>query len=143
MNHPTTQKKILKNKWVLTAAGTVLLLGIALLLLPVATKLYLTKWLLENGADTAVIQKIRINPLSGTIAIKGSTVTLGGNTVLSNADISFHVGMLSLFKKHADIKKAVLEGVTLDVELYEDGRMSFGSYKTTPAAPHTLEEPEG
>ena len=130
MTFTANPKKILKNKWALLVAVTVLSAIIALLLLPVATKLYLTKWLLENGADTVVIDKLRINPFAGRISLEGVDVSQGENTVLSNTDISFDIGLVSLFKKHADIEKAVLDGLTIEVELYKDGRMRFGSYTT-------------
>jgi len=143
MTFTTNPKKILKNKWVLTLAGTALFLGISLLLLPVIAKYYITKQIVENGADTAVIDKLRINLFAGRIALEGVDVTLGGRTVLSNQDINFDIGMMSLFKKQAEIEKAALDGLTLEIELYQDGRMRFGSYTSTPAAPDTLEEPEG
>ncbi len=142
MNHPTTRKSFLKNKWTLTAAGTTLFLGIALLLLPVIAKYYIIKQVVENGADTAVIDKLRINLFAGRISLEGVDVTLGGRTVLSNQDIYFDVGILSLFKKHAVIEKAVLDGVTLEIELYQDGRMRFGSYTTGASADGTPTQPE-
>ncbi len=130
MNHPTTKKSFLKNKWLSAAGGTVLLAAIALLLLPVASKYYLAKWLLENGADTAVINTLRINPFAGRVSLKGVDVTMGEDTVLSDSDISFNIGWVSLLKKQAEVEKATLNGLTIEIELYKDGRMRFGSYTT-------------
>ncbi|HEB70923.1 MAG TPA: hypothetical protein ENI88_15085, partial [Desulfobulbus sp.] len=132
MHLPRVQKKFLNNKWALAAAGTGLFTLVVLLLLPVASKYYLTKWLLANGADTAVIEKIRINPFAGSISLEGVDVTRDGDTVLSNTDISFNLSLMALFQKEADIEKAALDNLTIEIELYKDGRMRFGSYTTSP-----------
>jgi len=142
MNHSTNKKNLLKNKWIRFIVIAVLFVTLVLLLLPVAGKFYLTKWLLDNGADTAVIEKIRLNPFTGKASLEGINVVLGDTTVLSNADILVDIGLMSLFKKQADIEKTVLDGVTLDIELYEDGRMRFGSYTTSLSTAETPTESE-
>jgi hypothetical protein len=140
MRHTNRYKKFLKNKWVLLLISLLLCMATILVLLPVAGKHYLTKWLMDNGADTAVIERIKINPFTGRTALKGVNVKMGDTAVLSDADILIDISMLSLLKKQARIKQSVLSGVTLDIELYEDGRMRFGSYTTTPADSTTPEE---
>jgi hypothetical protein len=39
------------------------------IILPVGIRLYLEKWLVENGAETAVIEKLQINPFTGVAAL--------------------------------------------------------------------------
>ncbi len=99
-----------------------------LLLLPMGMRIYLQKWIMENGADSAVIEKIRFNPFAGTLAIEGATVTMEGKKVFADADIMVNLGMLALFKKQAAIQQTLLKGITLDIELYQDGRLRIGSY---------------
>lgn len=132
MKIPIKKQHILSNRWLLTAAGSVLFVSIVLILLPVASKFYLTRWLLVNGADSAGIEKIRLNPFTGTASITGAAITTDLKTVFSDATVSLDIGMLSLLKKHIQIEKAVLDDVTLDVELYKDGSIRFGSYTTGP-----------
>ncbi|HHD57252.1 MAG TPA: hypothetical protein ENK89_06205, partial [Desulfobulbaceae bacterium] len=113
-----------------------------LALLPVAGKYYLARWLMDNGADTAIIERVEINPFTGRTALKGVNVKMGDTTVLSDADILVDIDMLSLFKKQASIGHCILNGVTLDIELYDDGRIRFGSYTTGPSVPAATEKPE-
>lgn len=141
MQHTNRYKKILKSKWSLLLIGLMLFLSAIPVLLPIAGKYYLAKWLLDNGADTAVIERVEINPFTGRAALKGVNVKMGDTRVLSGADILIDIDILSLFKKEASVGHSVLNGVTLDIELYEDGRMRFGSYTTGPSGAATPEEP--
>lgn len=137
MNQLNKIKKQLKNKWVVSIAGVVFLVSVVLVLLPIAGKFYLTKWLLDNGADTAVIEKVRINPFTGKASLKGLKVSLGDATVLSDSDMRVDIGLMSLLKKQVDIEETVLQRFTIDIELYEDGRMRFGSYSINPTTGET------
>jgi hypothetical protein len=122
---------------------TVLLLAVALflVLLPIGMRFYLQRWLVNNGADTAVIRKISFNPFAGKISLQGTNIKIADTTVISDADIMINLGMLSLLKKEAVIQQAVLDGVTFDAEVYEDGRIRLGSYTITPPG-EELPEPE-
>jgi len=137
MNHSTNKWNLLKNKWVRFIVSAVLFVTLVLLLLPVVGKFFLTKWLVDNGADTAIIEKIRINLFTGMASIDGINVVLGDTTVLSNSGIVVDIGLMSLFKKQAEIEKTVLDGVTIDIEFYEDGWMRFGSYTTSTSTAET------
>ena len=130
MNKPFRQKT-----WFLILCGFLLSLTAFLIILPVASKYYLSKWLIDNGADKAVIEHVRINPFTGKAGLQGVTVQIGGATVLADADITVDIAMLQLFGKRAVVQSSILKGISLDIELYKDGRMRFGSYTTSPAPP--------
>ena len=142
MPHAKHSKNFLKNKWMLLLFGAALCMIAVLILLPVAGKYYLTGWLIDNGADTAIIKRVKINPFTGKTSLLGVNVKIGSATVLSDADIFVDIDMLSLFKKQARVEHSVFNGVTLDIELYDDGRMRFGSYTTSPSVPAAKEKPE-
>ncbi len=133
MTNRQINKPLWKKTWFLILCGSLLSLVVFLGILPVATKYYLSKWLLDNGADRAVIEHVRINPFTGKADLQGVTVQIGSATVLADADITVDIAMLRLFRKQAVIQSSVLKGISLDIELYKDGRMRFGSYTTKPS----------
>ena len=124
-----TEKKKLRP-WIIAGSLLALLAILLFILLPLGIQYSLSRWLLSRGADTAVINKVRINPFLGTMSLEGVTVKIGNNTVLSDSDIQVDISMLDLLKKEAVLEKSTLVGVTLDMELYDDGRMRIGSYTT-------------
>ncbi len=128
-----SEKKPLRP-WIIAGSLLALLAVFVLFLLPLGIQYSLSKWLLSKGADTAVINRVRINPFIGTMSLEGVTVKIGDSTVLSDSDIQLDIHMLALLKKEAILEKSTLIGVTLDMELYEDGRMRIGSYTTSPEA---------
>ena len=133
-------KPLWKKTWLLTLCGFLLSLTAFLVILPVATKYYLSKWLIDNGADKAVIEHVRINPFTGKAGLQGVTVQIGGATVLADADITFDIAMLQLFGKRAVVQSSLLKGISLDIELYKDGRMRFGSYTTAPSSSSAIKQ---
>ena len=127
------KKPLWKKTWFFIFCTFIFSLAAFLIVLPMAAKYYLGKWLLDNGADRAVIESVRINPFTGKVGLQGVTVQIGGATVLADSDITVDIAMLQLFGKRAVVQKSVLKGISLDIERYKDGRMRFGSYTTSPA----------
>jgi len=125
----TTKKRL--SPWTISLGILVCILALVFLVLPLGIKYSLSQWLLAKGADSATISRVRINPFLGTLSLEGVNVKIGGATVLSDSDIQVNISMLSLLKREAVLQKSSLVGVTLDLELYEDGRLRIGSY-TTP-----------
>ena len=109
-----------------------LLALLVFVVLPLGIRYSLSRWLLSSGADTAIISRVRINPFLGTMSLEGITVKVGDATVLSDSDLQVDIGMLALLKKEAILEKSTLVGVSVDMELYEDGRLRIGSYTTEP-----------
>jgi len=137
MNLFKTLKKPLNNKWAVSLTAVVFLVIAVLLLLPIAGKYYLSKWLLDNGADRVVIEKVRINPFAGTASLQGLTVDQGDRSVLLDNDTRVDISLMSLLKKQIDLEETVLEGLVIDIERYEDGQMRFGSYSIKPTTGET------
>lgn len=102
------------------------------LALPVGAKYVLRQWLLDNGADTATIGKIRIEPFTGRFYLRDVSVTQNGQTVLSNSTVRVNLGLRALFDREALLEKATLTDAVIDIERYEDGTLRIGSYRTRP-----------
>ncbi len=109
------------------------LLGLILFLaLPVGSKYFLRQWLLNNGADTATIGKIRINPFTGSFSLGDVSVTRDGQTVFSNSTVEVDLGLRALFDREALLQKATLTDTVVEIERYDDGTLRVGSYRTSP-----------
>jgi len=126
------KKNAPKTVFLWIAAGIVLGTALFFVLLPSAARYYLPKWLVENGATRATLNNVDFNPFTGTAAVQGLTVIIDGVTVLSDADVTIDIGIAALFKRKLTLEEVILQDVTLNVELYQDGRIRIGSY-TVPA----------
>ena len=115
--------------------GILLFLVCAFLGLQLGGRLYLQKWLVENGADTATIKSIRLNPFTGQASLNGVDIQVDGKTVLGNSTIAINVGLQQLFGHEALLQNVLLKDVRLDFEQYADGAMRIGSYKIEPSTP--------
>lgn len=134
-------RRTLKKTWVRICCGLILLFAAFLILLPLGLRIGSERWLLNNGADQATIKKIKINIFTGEASLKGVNVILEDRTVLADSNIYLNLSLKSLLQHTALVQSATLEGVTLDVEQYEDGRLRIGSYTIHPGD-STEKEPE-
>ena len=105
-----------------------IVVGTAIFLLHVGVKVYLQKWLVSNGADSVIIQKIRINPFTGTVALQGVDVQHNGKQVFSDSAIKLNIGLGKLFSREAHVEEATLANVVIDLERFKDGSIRVGSY---------------
>lgn len=113
-----------------------------LFLLPVGTKLYLTKWLLAHGADEAVVQDVNINIFKGTASLSGVEISKNDRSVFSNSIIYLDLKLLNLFNREAFLQKASIADITLDIEQYENGRLRIGSYNFERKEESASQQPE-
>jgi outer membrane protein OmpA-like peptidoglycan-associated protein len=104
-------------------------------------KVYLADWFMKNGADSATIEKLSLNPFSGRLALKGLDVQAGGKSLLKNADMVVDVGFSSLFNKDIEVEQAFYSGLVLDIEQLSDGSMRLGSYTVAKSEEKTVVEP--
>ncbi|MEN8190472.1 MAG: DUF748 domain-containing protein [Thermodesulfobacteriota bacterium] len=115
------------------ALSLVLLTGLGLLAIQFGIKVYLEKWLLNNGADSAVVSRVRLNPFTGVVALNGVDVEQGGGAVFTDSTIYFNVGMKNLLSRGILVQQAVLSDITIDIETMEDGTTRIASYSMAPA----------
>ncbi len=120
--------------------GVVVAFALFFLLLPFGVKYYLADWLEKNGADRATIEKLRFNPFVGRVTLGGVDVQLGGKSILQNARMMLDLGIPSLFNHDIRVEKAEYQGLSIDLEQYEDGRWRYGSYTTEVEHPEKDEE---
>lgn len=136
------QKLSSKNKRRAKIALFIIALGgVILFSLPYAIRYGLEQWLLKNGAQSAQIDRVRLNLFTGTAAIEGLNAELANNIVLADQDLNINLQLTSLFKKEGHLKTGRLSGLILDIELFEDGSLRIGSI-TTPASDTSAQQDE-
>ncbi len=130
-----------KRRSVKIFAGVLLFTLILSFLTPIGIKLYLQKWLIENGADSATIEKVHLNPFTGVAALKGVDVQKDGRTVFGDSSIFVNIGLRFLLGREAYLQKATLSDLVIDIEQDTD-TLRVGSYSissrekdATPAQP--------
>ncbi len=127
-NNRKNNKKRIGKKFFLAVLSVFTLLFILLLVFfPFGTRLYLEKWLLDHGADKASIEKISVNPVKGTLGLGKVDITVNDKTVLANNDIEARFSLKSLLKKKVFLEEAVLDGINIDLEINDDGKLRVGS----------------
>ncbi|WP_284153135.1 DUF748 domain-containing protein [Desulfofustis limnaeus] len=121
-------KRLFNKRWfqvLLALVGTMTLL---LVLTPIGAKYYLAKWLRDNGADTAVIETLKINPLTGRVTVGGVDVAAGGRSLFHNDATVVDFSLLSLLDRTVHLKQAEYRNLFVDLEQLADGSWRIGSY---------------
>lgn len=127
---------------------SLLVVGIAVIfLLPFGAKVYLQKWLVDNGAESATIEKIWFNPFRGSLSLEGVSIQRENRSVFSNSSIYMNFGLSMLLRREAHLQEARLANVMLDIERAGDGSIRIGSYTLTggaaePEVQVAVEQPE-
>lgn len=121
-----------KRRWVRVVTYISVIVVAILIAMPLVARQQLEKYLLENGANYAVIENIDFNPFSGTFVLHGMDVKLDDKTVFSDSVIFFDLAWRDLFSKGIVLEKVTLQGVTVDVEQLPDqswrvGSLTFGA----------------
>ncbi|MFW2365250.1 MAG: DUF748 domain-containing protein [Desulforhopalus sp.] len=124
----STRVRFIKTRWFKISAGIIAAVALILLLLPFGAKYYLVGWLEDNGADRAVIEKLRYNPFTGSVTLGGVDVQGGNKSRLHHSSLVFDVGLISLFKRDIRLQRAEYRDMTIEIEQLKDGSWRFGSY---------------
>ena len=126
---PTVATKgFFSKRWVRVCGGIFLTLPLLFMLAVYGVKFYLVDWLTENGADSASIEKLSLNPFLGKLTLAGLDVQVDGKSLLKNASMVVDVGFGALFNKNIKVQQASYSGLVLDFEQYANGSMRIGSY---------------
>jgi hypothetical protein len=133
-------KDIWKRRLVRLATILLALVVMVVLLTPIALRFAATSWLTRNGAETASIETLSINPFTGTLHLTGVSAWQDGREVISGDDLFIDVDVQDLFSRHVVIEQLDLNGVSVEVERFMDGGLRIGSYRPV-AAPETVPEP--
>ena len=129
----------IKRRWTKIVITVLLLIGGFLIALPFIVQHSLVRWLVDHGAQSAVIDKININLFTGKAGIEGLHVKLADHVVLGNDKMTFDVALRSLFKKEGHLETGLLSGLLLDIVKEPDDSLRIGSITTTPS-PDTSEQ---
>ncbi len=84
-------RNIFSRRWFRLCFALLIFFTLALLLLPHAVRVGLERWLMNNGADQATVEKVELNLFSGAASLQGVNVVLYGKTVLANSNIYFNL----------------------------------------------------
>ncbi len=121
-------KQFRMKRWMKICIGVIVAVVLFFLLLPFGLKYYLTDWLVKNGADRAVIEKLRFNPFAGRITLRGVDVDRKGQSTLRNYSMVLNIGLISLFHHDIRIQRAEYRDLYIDLQQYPDGSWRIGSY---------------
>ncbi len=122
------KKGFFRSKTFKFLAVIAVLLFVVRMSLPIGIKVYMQKWLEDNGADSAQIEKVRLAPFAGIVALEGVDIVRDGETVIGDSTIFANMGMMGLFTRKIQLDRAVLADVVLDLEKNDDGSFRIGSY---------------
>jgi outer membrane protein OmpA-like peptidoglycan-associated protein len=117
-----------RKPWFRIMLGVLALIALFLICLPIGFKKGLQYWLLQNGAEKAVIENVSINPFTGHLTIRGMEVSREGKNVLVHSRIDLDIGLVNLLHKKFRVEKAYYENVALDLEQQHNGRWRITSY---------------
>ncbi len=127
-------RRLLRTTWCRVVLSLILLAALTIASLPFALKAALTRWLVQNGAEQAQMERISINPFTGTVSLRGMRVNQGGKEVLTDARFDLNLGLTDLFTRSIHVQQAVYDKMSLDLEQLPDGRWRLTSYTIDPAA---------
>ena len=126
---PVSNKKgFFYKRWFRVCGVILVSLPILFMLGMYGVKSYLIDWFTKNGADSATIEKLTLNPFIGRLTLKGLDVKVANTSLLKEADMVVDIGFGALFKKNIKVQNASYSGLVLDLEQYIDGSMRIGSY---------------
>ncbi|MBW1636551.1 MAG: DUF748 domain-containing protein [Deltaproteobacteria bacterium] len=134
-------RRLWKRRSVKVVTGLVVFIAAAAISLPIGARLYLQKWLLDNGADSAIVEKVRFNPFTGTATLQGVDIEKDGQTVFSDSTIYLNVGLKNLFSREASLERATITNLDVDIEQYEDGTLRIASYSIAPGQDDPVDSP--
>ncbi len=124
----STAKRKFRSRIVIFLSVFCLLAAIIFFAIPLGTKWYLQKWLIDNGADVAVIEKLKINPFTGELTLLGADVQRGGQVVFSDQTIYLNLDLTKLLNKEANLASVKIADALVNLEQAEDGRLRVASY---------------
>lgn len=134
-----TKKRFFYKRWVRVCGGITLILPLLFMLAMYGGKSYLADWFTKNGADSASIEKLSLNPFLGKLTLEGLDVQVDDKSLLKNASMVVDVSFGALFNKNIKVQQATYSGLVLDIEQYADGSIRIGSYTVAKS----VEEPGG
>jgi len=105
------------------------------------TKHYLTEWLIKQGAETAVIESITINPFALSIELLDLKVQKSGYPLMGLKKVYVNFSIFGLFRKELRISEADIQGISLDVHQKKDG-VEIGGFPIPAPADKSPEKPE-
>lgn len=138
----TAQGRWWQRRWLRWVTAGLLILALVLVLVPIGARHALERWLLDNGADSAQVADVDINPFLGVAELDGLDVRIDGRTVLSDATIHLDLDWLALWSKGIVLEGATLRGVTVDIEQLAGNRWRIGSLVIggEDSSPPTIDE---
>ncbi len=121
-------RQLISKRWFKVCAALTITLALLFFLFPIGASYFLSKWIMDNGADKVAIEKIKYNFFTNSASVSGLAIHKNGKSVLSESTIFIDLDLLAAFKKEIKIQHLKLADIALDIELYENGDLRIGSY---------------
>lgn len=131
-----------KKWWLPVGTMLVALIGGLIFFTPLILRVGLEKWLLANGADQVRISGVRLNPLAGSLSIRGVEIVRDSKKVVRDSETTLEIELVGLFRKKAILRRATLRGVVVDLEQHADGSWRYGFFTPPSSAEEKPPEPE-
>ena len=112
---------VLKKWWFWTCCGILGFFILFILLLPVAAKYGLSRWLLDHGADRAAIDRIRYNPFLSRISLEGLVAGSGGQTLLRDGRMMVDFALSKLLHRDIHVEDARYHDLMINLEQKKNG----------------------
>ena len=121
-------RQLCRKTWFRVCSGLAVLIAVFVFLFPIGAGYFAGQWLMKNGADKAAINRITLNPFTGTASVIGIDVLKNGKVVLHNSSIFVNLSLKAVFRKQIILQQIRIEDVSVDIELQENGNLRIGSY---------------
>lgn len=121
-------QKYYQKRWVKVCGALLVLLPVLYFTALFGAKSYLTKWFIQNGADTAVIEKLWFNPFTGRLSVQGVDVQSGGESLFRHSSLVIDLGIGAIINKNIEVEAGGYYDLVLDLKQSQDGSWRIGSY---------------
>lgn len=123
-----TVSELARKRWLRIVFGLIVAGGLLAGLTPLSLKYYLIYWLKQNGAESASIESLSINPFAGKITLAGLDVKGGERSILHHSKLVIDLDFTSLLDRDIRVETAEYRDLFLEIEQGADGSWRYGSY---------------
>ncbi len=115
-----------KRRWFRRSLILLFILSILALFFSHGLRYLAVRWLEKQGADSARITWLHLNPLTGFLTVEGLLIHHDGEVVMYDQDIDINISLIDLIHRRLTVERASFVGVGIDIRQLEDGRFQVG-----------------
>ena len=121
-----TKRKIIRSIWFWIPIGLVVIGALVFILLPVGIDYGIERYLKSQGADEVTLERVRFNPLTRRLTLKGLGVKIGTQTTLKIPEAIFTVQWSPFIHKRFVLDSFNISDTELIIKELSDGRWQIG-----------------